>query len=374
MIKRSLIYSLVTLITLCMFFLFTEKVIGIVLLMECMYYIMAIVYVRIVSRFIQVTLDKGLYSAEKNSEIPILIQVKNKSKWLSVRCGFKINVVNNFTGEVKKEIINHTVTRGVKETFSESFLSSDCGEISVYLVEYYVYDWIGCLYLKKKTNDVKKIEILPETHLLMTEIQRTTREFIADSEVYSDSEKGDDLSEIYQIREYVEGDPIHDIHWKLSAKTDNLLIKEHGKPLGCVVLIWIDLFRNNTVKPLRGRKHGRKNLPVNAIEMAASVSLSLIEQKCVHMVAWYEEKNDRIIRKRVENEENIYELLNRLLYLESYHDRKRADMQFDERFDRSDFSSMVEIKSDGRLIVNGNEIEVKKKGDKICYEETYIIV
>lgn len=374
MIKRSLIYGLVTLITLCMFFLFTEKVIGIVLLMECMYYIMAIVYVRIVSRFIQVTLDKGLYSTEKNSEIPILIQVKNKSKWLSVRCGFKINVVNNFTGEVKKEIINHTVTRGVKETFSESFLSSDCGEISVYLVEYYVYDWIGCLYLKKKTNDVKKIEILPETHLLMTEIQRTTREFIADSEVYSDSEKGDDLSEIYQVREYVEGDPIHDIHWKLSAKTDNLLIKEHGKPLGCVVLIWIDLFRNNTVKRLRGKKHGRKNLPVNAIEMAASVSLSLIEQKCVHMVAWYEEKNDRIIRKRVENEENIYELLNRLLYLESYHDRKRADMQFDERFDRNDFSSMVEIKSDGRLIVNGNEIEVKKKGDKICYEETYIIV
>lgn len=374
MIKRSLIYGLVTLITLCMFFLFTEKVIGIVLLMECMYYIMAIVYVRIVSRFIQVTLDKGLYSAEKNSEIPILIQVKNKSKWLSVRCGFKINVVNNFTGEVKKEIINHTVTRGVKETFSESFLSSDCGEISVYLVEYYVYDWIGCLYLKKKTNDVKKIEILPETHLLMTEIQRTTREFIADSEVYSDSEKGDDLSEIYQVREYVEGDPIHDIHWKLSAKTDNLLIKEHGKPLGCVVLIWIDLFRNNTVKHLRGKKHGRKNLPVNAIEMAASVSLSLIEQKCVHMVTWYEEKNDRIIRKRVENEENIYELLNRLLYLESYHDRKRADMQFDERFDRNDFSSMVEIKSDGRLIVNGNEIEVKKKGDKVCYEETYIIV
>lgn len=374
MIKRSLIYGLVTLITLCMFFLFTEKVIGIVLLMECMYYIMAIVYVRIVSRFIQVTLDKGLYSAEKNSEIPILIQVKNKSKWLSVRCGFKIKVVNNFTGEVKKEIINHTVTRGVKETFSESFLSSDCGEISVYLVEYYVYDWIGCLYLKKKTNDVKKIEILPETHFLMTEIQRTTREFIADSEVYSDSEKGDDLSEIYQVREYVEGDPIHDIHWKLSAKTDNLLIKEHGKPLGCVVLIWIDLFRNNTVKPIRGRKHGRKNLPVNAIEMAASVSLSLIEQKCVHMVAWYEEKNDRIIRKRVENEENIYELLNRLLYLESYHDRKRADMQFDERFDRNDFSSMVEIKSDGRLIVNGNEIEVKKKGDKVCYEETYIIV
>ena len=78
MIKRSLIYSLVTLITLCMFFLFTEKVIGIVLLMECMYYIMEIVYVRIVSRFIHFKLDKGLYSAEKKIEIKKLNQVKKK--------------------------------------------------------------------------------------------------------------------------------------------------------------------------------------------------------------------------------------------------------------------------------------------------------
>lgn len=374
MIKRSLIYGLVTLITLCMFFLFTDKVIGIVLIMEFLYYVMAIVYVHIISRFIQVTLDTNIYSAEKNSEIPILIQVNNKAKWFNVRCGFKINVVNNFTGEVKKQIINHIVAGGVKENFCEVFSSGDCGEISVYLTEYYVYDWIGCLCLKKKTSHMKKIEILPETHLLMMEIKRTTREFIADSEVYSDSEKGDDISEIYQIREYVEGDPIHAIHWKMSAKADNLLIKEHGKPLGCVILIWIDLFDNSTKNKLKGRKHGRNNLPVNAIEMAASVSLSLIEQRCVHMVAWYEDKNDRIIRKRVENEENIYELLNRLLYLESYNDRKRADTQFDEYFDRNDFSSVVEIKPDGSLIVNDNEIEVKKKGDKICYEETYIIV
>ena len=80
-----------------MFFLFTEKVIGIVLLMECMYYIMAIVYVRIVSRFIQVTLDKGLYSAEKNSEIPILIQIKNK----------------NYTQELRNRGFNKIIKYGI---------------------------------------------------------------------------------------------------------------------------------------------------------------------------------------------------------------------------------------------------------------------
>ena len=33
-------------------------------------------------------------------------------------------------------------------------------------------------------------------------------------------------SEIYDVRDYVEGDPVKNIHWKLSAKKDRTLIKE----------------------------------------------------------------------------------------------------------------------------------------------------
>ena len=38
--------------------------------------------------------------------------------------------------------------------------------------------------------------------------------------------KGNDPSEIFDIREYVPGDDIRSIHWKLSSKTDTLILKE----------------------------------------------------------------------------------------------------------------------------------------------------
>ena len=50
---------------------------------------------------------------------------------------------------------------------------------------------------------------------------------------------GDDPSEIYQVREYRERDSLKDIHWKLSAREEELMVKERGFPLGCVVLIKI---------------------------------------------------------------------------------------------------------------------------------------
>ena len=39
------------------------------------------------------------------------------------------------------------------------------------------------------------------------------------SEGMMQNRKGNDLSEIFDIREYVPGDDIRSIHWKLSSKT-----------------------------------------------------------------------------------------------------------------------------------------------------------
>ena len=36
-------------------------------------------------------------------------------------------------------------------------------------------------------------------------------------------------------------DSLKDIHWKLSAKEEELMVKERGFPLGCTVLIWFDV-------------------------------------------------------------------------------------------------------------------------------------
>ena len=48
---------------------------------------------------------------------------------------------------------------------------------------------------------------------------------------------GGGFSEIHDLREYRPGDSLHEIHWKLSAKTDKLIVREAEEPnRGLIVL------------------------------------------------------------------------------------------------------------------------------------------
>lgn len=67
----------------------------------------------------------------------------------------------------------------------------------------------------------------------------TVRRLIPDSDVYSDTQKGDDRSQVFELREYNEGDDLRNVHWPLSTKHDMLIVKEFSKPLdeSCTVLV-----------------------------------------------------------------------------------------------------------------------------------------
>ena len=52
-----------------------------------------------------------------------------------------------------------------------------------------------------------------------------------DGESYEKDRKGEDASEIYDVREYRAGDRMQKVHWKLSAREDTIYIKEFSYPL-----------------------------------------------------------------------------------------------------------------------------------------------
>lgn len=49
--------------------------------------------------------------------------------------------------------------------------------------------------------------------------------------LYSDKKAGNDPTEIFAIREYAPGDKIRNIHWKISAKMGQTMVKDYGLPL-----------------------------------------------------------------------------------------------------------------------------------------------
>ncbi|MBQ1545953.1 MAG: DUF58 domain-containing protein [Clostridia bacterium] len=60
-----------------------------------------------------------------------------------------------------------------------------------------------------------------------------------ESDSYFENIRGDDRSQVFDIREYREGDDIRAIHWSVSTKHDALFVKEYSLPMTnkCSVLI-----------------------------------------------------------------------------------------------------------------------------------------
>ena len=89
------------------------------------------------------------------------------------------------------------------------------------------------------------------------------------------------------------------------------------------------------------------------LETAASLSITLAEQKCIHLAAWYEEKNERIGMKRVKDEESACELIWQIMEIEPYRDPVRKQACFDDTFRGHEFSSTVTIDGQGVLRKDG---------------------
>ena len=301
------------------------------------------------------------------------MKVKNGSRIFPVHFQVKLKAENSLTGEKMIYRASGRAQSRKEEMLQIMLQAKSCGNIRITLDRCWIYDSLLILKWPVKGKGVQQTGVLPESHLLYVEVTRRTREFIADADEFSDRESGDDPSETYQIREYREKDSLHDIHWKLSAKADELQVKERARPLGSVVLVWLNL---ETDKKRKKKRNGVSDeVLANLLEAAASLSLSLLEEKCVHMVAWYEPENQTVCQKRVSREEHIYELLNRLLYVKPYQEQEMVRIQYEETFQETDFSTVVEFRLDGTVLVNGEaQMKLPAKGSMIKWEELYFVV
>ena len=52
--------------------------------------------------------------------------------------------------------------------------------------------------------------------------------------------RGSDPTETFQIREYVPGDSLRQIHWKLSAKAGRYMVRDAAKPVDHRLTIYVE--------------------------------------------------------------------------------------------------------------------------------------
>ena len=111
---------------------------------------------------------------------------------------------------------------------------------------------------------------------------------------------GGGFSEEHELREYREGDNLRDVHWKLSAKTDQLILREAQEPIRERILLTFDL-------------------PVTAAQLDSVLSrllwLSrwLIDHETHHEIRWIDPRNGELQRVLIQNKDELVPLLRTLL-------------------------------------------------------------
>lgn len=346
--KRIAAYILFVLVTGYLFVMYDTSVLSAVLVLEFLYPLVSALYLYFVCREITVELGNPPDMGEKKQKLRIGLWIRNKSRVWNGKYELTFQIgLEGGRKQTKKRISGMAEAHSNQELFFY-FTSEYCGRMEISLKQMKIYDLPGFFYRTIPLTEKRTVRILPKLELMPLEITRRTREFLADADEHAAERSGDDPAEIYQVREYRYWDSTHNIHWKLSAKEDRLMVKEYGFPLGCAVLLWLDFPKENQNSAEFDR----------ILEQAACLSLTLAWEKCIHMAAWFDEKNERVIKRKIDSEEAVYEFIYHLLDIEPYKRRDIMEAYYEEAFRGEHFSSIVVISGAETIRVNGEEQKV----------------
>lgn len=247
----------------------------------------------------------------KDEDIVLDIVFDNRSVFPIAQAGLKFRCTNSLCGETRQDSFFMPVGARAEQAVEYGMKSRYCGKIVMELSSVKYYDYLGIFTFTRKPEIKAEAFVLPQIQPLDIGID-TTVNFSAESNTYSAEKPGDDPSEIFDIRPYRSGDRLKSIHWKLSTKTDELMVKEFSMPTDSSVLLLAELMATDM-----------ETLDLT-IETLASLSRFLLENQIVHCVEWYDARHSCFCKSDIRDEGDSADLLNALLSAQQYRDEPCA--------------------------------------------------
>ena len=250
-------------------------------------------------------------TAGRSAKLPIKLRVDNRSKLPCPNLLIEIEYCNMLDGKKSVMKINTPVYPKESQIMTLTVSGIHCGTVNFRIKRCKMSDFLKLFTLKLKrscydiTDTQCTLTILPEYIPLENPISNYS-DMGLETDEFSKTQKGDDPSEIFDIRDYVDGDKLNRIHWKLSAKQDKTMVKDYSLPISNSILIMLDL-----VKP----KNSTDELARfdTLLETVASFSNYLLENAVPHRIYFYNNANGRSIELNITDEETHSTMLGMLL-------------------------------------------------------------
>lgn len=302
--KGKICYFLLILITMYLNIMYIWPFGTVVLGWEIVLLICSVCLSTYFKRMLQVSIqsDKMLI-AQKGEELQLEMELFNKSIFpitqihIVLECHY---LCGQQTTEMKLRAV---VDAKEKNTVVCRVIPEYSGKLVLTIKKVKVSDYLGISSRTKPVDRNSQILVMPRLYDVVVKVSNQTRMFYADSDHYDKSRRGDDPSEVFDIRTYRPGDSLQRIHWKISAKEEELYVKEYSLPVGTAVVCLIESTGNE-----------KKLSQVDEfVEAVLSFSQQLLMQHCMHYVVWKQKNKEEMTRILLQKEEDYEVLLAQML-------------------------------------------------------------
>lgn len=262
---------------------------------------------------LSVGIEGGAGEAEVDEAFPVNIVLSNHSVFPVMNVDIDINMENELfhvKGSHRLSVPSYARASDVVDyEISEAFV----GVLEISIRHIYVSDWLGFVRLKKKCEVVHDVRVFP-TGEIEAEPDMTA---LADgmSEAEETRHKGNDFSEVVDVREYQPGDRLQNIHWKLSAGRDELMVKERESMSSDQLVVCVELANNE------------RNVLNDLLKAAYGLGSHLISEGIPFTMYYWSSNLDDMVETRISSRGELHEWMNSLFYETPYsEDRMGFDM------------------------------------------------
>lgn len=308
MLKCRISYLLILCATFFFYLFYPDYLSFLSLLFILLLPVFLFVLVILASRKISGFLELDVSSVCKKEHFSVCLHLRNRFFLPLSRVKAVICMENGFTGEQKQISLFLPIGSHSREDIHWTMSSSHCGQVRISLDRLSVYDYLGLFTFSVSSSHRVNLDIIPDCQEIHPCVDMGTQ-ICQESDLYSTQKPGGDPSETFGIREYMPGDSLHSVHWKLSAKSGQWMVRQCSAPLSHSIVLLIEFFKPSDLS---------SNTIDTLLDCTFSLSHFLLQNQLRHFVCWYDISTNQLEQFPVTSEKDLHTFLHHIVAIKCY--------------------------------------------------------
>lgn len=275
MTKVRAVYGTVILITAALFF-WSARVYALgILVVELLFPVLLRVLLLADRRQMQISIETRPASVA-GQNLSIYLQIRGRLWIAAGMLDAVLEVENKLLGAMETIPVNIGLSRTAVSVYLP-YTPKGCGQTEIRFRQIRCCDLMGLNTITVETPKPVRVTVYPESLPLGVTADSSLSGFQEGAQ-QTISRRGNDPSEVFELREYRPGDDVRSIHWKLSGKTEDFLVKESSDTSHYSTMVLLD------AGLMAGAKPCGEELLSAAVSLALTFSEKLLDLGVLHYI------------------------------------------------------------------------------------------